>query len=410
MSEPKRKRINPRKDQFLFYIIFAIIFAYIVFHLNNVLDWLLSVASLATPFYIALVIAFLLNIPMRGFEHLFDRLGKKIKLFNFKKDTKRVVAIFSTLAVFVLIIVLFTSIIVPRIGDSISMIFSNLNDYAVRLANWLNKMTRTFHLKKTYTTSDVNNFFDSVNLNTILSTLGNFVTSDDNASTASVVNSISGTTVTTITAFFMAVYLLFNKEKHITQFRKVLCYFFGAERAVQILEICEEGSHYFNSFITGQVLEATVFMTEIYIMTKVFHFPFAELIAVCAFLFSFIPMFGSFLTLCIGTVLVAAADSKDIFLFIVLFVITQQFEGNVVYPRIVGKKVGISGLYVLIGITFFGNLWGIFGVVAGVPITALLYATLSRLINISLYRRGIYVTREHIAKTDEDGNKTSNLI
>ena len=132
MSEPKRKRINPRKDQFLFYIIFAIIFAYIVFHLNNVLDWLLSVASLATPFYIALVIAFLLNIPMRGFEHLFDRLGKKIKLFNFKKDTKRVVAIFSTLAVFVLIIVLFTSIIVPRIGDSISMIFSNLNDYAVR--------------------------------------------------------------------------------------------------------------------------------------------------------------------------------------------------------------------------------------------------------------------------------------
>jgi predicted PurR-regulated permease PerM len=64
----------------------------------------------------------------------------------------------------------------------------------------------------------------------------------------------------------------------------------------------------------------------------------------------------------------------------------------------------------LIGITFFGNLWGIFGVVAGVPITALLYATLSRLINISLYRRGIYVTREHIAKTDEDGNKTSNLI
>lgn len=403
MDEKNKKRkinassLNPRKDKILFYIIFAIIFSYIIYHLNNVFDVLGDFISLATPFYVAIVIAFILNIPMRAFERLIRKIFKKIKKPVPSKQTVRGMAIAATLLSFLLIIILFTSIIVPRIGSSFSMIFTNLDNYAKRLANWLNRVCGTFNTKKTFTTAQIMNFFNSFDLGTVLSTLGN-LSGSSSSSMSSTINSIGSTAVTTVTAFFMSVYLLYSKERHIIQLKKVLAYFFGADHTNQILDIISEGTQYFNSFITGQVLEATVFMLEILAMTKIFGFPFGELIASCAFIFSFIPMFGSFLTLAFGTILVAAAKPRSVILFIIMFVITQQFEGNVVYPRIVGKKVGISGLYVLLGITFFGNLWGIFGVLAGVPITALLYASLSRLINISLKSRGIHVDHDSVYK------------
>jgi predicted PurR-regulated permease PerM len=334
---------------------------------------------------------------MRAYERLIRKIFMKLKKKVPPKQTIRGLAIAATLLTFLLIIILFTSIIVPRIGSSFSMIISNLDNYAKRLAAWLNKVCTTFNIKKSFTTMQIMNFFNSFDLNSLLSTLGNLSgSSSPNMST--MVNSIGSTAVTTVTAFFMSVYLLYSKERHIIQFKKVLAYFFGADHTNQVIDIMNEGTRYFTNFITGQVLEATVFMIEILIMTKLFGFPFGELIASCAFIFSFIPMFGSFLTLAVGTILVAAAKPRSIILFVIMFVITQQFEGNVVYPRIVGKKVGISGLYVLLGITFFGNLWGIFGVLAGVPITALIYATLSRLINMSLKSRGIHVDSTSIHK------------
>lgn len=404
-----KSAFSPRKDRNLFYIIFAIIFAYIVFHLSDVIDWLLSIAALAKPFYIALVIAFIMNIPMHGFERIFKKLSKKIFKKVPQNNSLRLLAILATLASLFLIIILFTSFIVPKIGDSVTMIFSNLGSYAKRLARFLTNICQYLHIKKRFTTASIMKFFNSLNLNSILVTLGTFIGADKNSSVTSVVNSLSGTALTTVTAVFMSIYLLFNKEQHIAQFRKLLCWILGTGPAVRVLEVVDEGTHYFHSFITGQVLEATVFMTEIYVVCRIFRFPFAELIAVCAFLFSFIPMFGSFLTLCIGTVLVAAASSSKVIMFIIIFACTQQFEGNFVYPKIVGKKVGIGGLYVLIGITFFGNLWGVIGVIAGVPIMALLYATFSRVINISLYRHGVDVSYEHIITHDENNNSKTIL-
>ena len=91
--------------------------------------------------------------------------------------------------------------------------------------------------------------------------------------------------------------------------------------------------------------------------------------------------------------------------FAIIYLCLQQFEGNVVYPKIVGKSVGIGGLFVLLGITIFGNLWGVVGVLIGVPLTALIYAVFSRIINIGLYQKHIEVTYNNLYKLDENGNR-----
>ena len=117
-------------------------------------------------------------------------------------------------------------------------------------------------------------------------------------------------------------------------------------------------------------------MLEVYIAMRLFRMPFPELIAIMAFLFSFVPMFGNFITFFAGLILVVRHRVRACSLFAIIYLCLRQFEGNFVYPKIVGKSVGISGLFVLLGITIFGNLWGVVGVLIGVPLTALILCIL----------------------------------
>ena len=405
-----KNKLNPKKDKNLFYIMYAIIFAYVIFNIPTVYSWLINILRLATPFYIAIVIAFILNIPMRNIENFYRKLSKDSKKMKLSKDALRALSVASTLAIIFFIVFLFSTFIIPRIGQSILMIFSNLDNYAVRFSAWVTDLSHSLKINYTLTTKDVKDFYNSINLNTLLQTLGNiFGTSEHSGDISYFVNSIGGTAITVITSFFMAIYILSNKEKHTTQFRKILVYLINEDHAVRVLQVCDEANHYFNSFITGAVTEAAVFMTLIYIIMRLFSLPFPELIAICGFMFSFIPMFGSFLTLLIGTILVSAAASSKLLLFVILFISVQQFEGNFIYPRIVGSKVGIGGLFVLLGITIFGKLFGFVGVLIGVPLTALIYALLTRIINFHLYQKHLHVTSERITRIDDDGNDIETL-
>ena len=203
----------------------------------------------------------------------------------------------------------------------------------------------------------------------------------------------------------MSLYLLSNKERHIDQLRKLVLFVLGKDKSIRLFEISREANHYFNSFISGQVLEAAIFMLETYVVMRIFAFPFPELIASAAFIFSFIPMFGGFFTFVIGIVLTAAAKSSSTILFAIIFICLQQFEGNFVYPKIVGRSVGISGLFVLLGLTVFGGLFGFIGVLLAVPLTALIYALVARFINIRLYRRNLEVKGNKVYELDKNDHK-----
>lgn len=390
-----------KKDKVLFYITFGIVLSFVLFNLKSVLSIVLDILALATPFYIAIVIAFIINLPMRKIEKGLWKLKKKADWKRLGKGAIRALSIAITMLILVVIVTLFSSFIIPKIGESIALIFSNLTNYAAKLSAFVTALCKQFHINYSLTTADVNKWFSSVDLNTALQTVGSFFGASASSATK-IVNSVSGTALTSITAFIMALYLLGNKEKHITQMRKLVTYFFGFKRSSTIFEVAAEANHYFSSFVTGQVLEACCFMTLVYVFMRIFGLPFPELVALIAFLFSFIPMFGGFFSFTFGLILVAAAQSESLLLYIIMFVCLQQFEGNVVYPRVVGNAVGISGLFVLLGITIFGNLFGFFGVLIAVPLTALIYALASRIINITLYRRHIEVTYHHLEEIKED--------
>ena len=165
-----------------------------------------------------------------------------------------------------------------------------------------------------------------------------------------------------------------------------------------MFDIGAEANHYFNGFVSGQLLECCILMGLMYGGFKITGIPFPELLAFIIGIASLVPMFGGYFGFVVSFILVLAVDSTQAIIFTICFVIIQQFEANVIYPRVVGGYVGISGLYVLLSLVIFGNLLGFFGLLIAVPSMALIYAVGSRIVNITLYRHRIEITDTSIHK------------
>lgn len=384
-----------KKNKTLLYITYTVTLAFVLFNYKEVIGIFLHIVSLATPFYIGIVIAFILNIPMKRIEKL---LSKKIN----KKGLVRGLSIAITLVFALLIILLFGSFIIPRIFDSITLIINNIFKYASSLVTMSNNLLAQMHIKYTINMAtiqtaiaanfDINNLLQNTTdilgktgINIIFQSIG-----------------FMGTIINCVTSFMMGLYLLANKEAHITQLKKLIIYFCGYKRGLTLFDIGSEANHYFNGFVSGQLLECCIFMTLIYIVMRIFNLPFPELIAVIVALFSLVPMFGTFVGFFITFILVLAAQPQSAILFAVCFICVQQFEGNVIYPKVVGEAVGISGLYVLLSLCVFGNLFGFIGLLIAVPSMALIYAIGSRVINIGLYRKRIDVSIDGIRKLEDE--------
>jgi predicted PurR-regulated permease PerM len=382
-----------KKNKTIFYLTYAILLAFVVFNYETVFAILSDILALATPLYIAIIIAFILNIPMRKIEHLY---GKKIK----RKGLKRGLSIATTLILAVILIILFSAFIIPRLGESIALIITNIFNYADRLVTMINDTLAHFHINYAINYESIQQALTSLDLNHLLSQSGNIL---GNAGIHLIFQSIGifGVFINAITSFIMAIYLLANKETHLRQLKKIVTFLFGYHRSLVIFDIGAEANHYFNGFVSGQLLESCILMFLMYVGFRITGLPFPELIAFIIGISSLIPMFGGYFGFAISFILVLAINSTQAIIFTICFVIIQQFEANIIYPRVVGGAVGISGLYVLLSLVIFGNLFGFFGLLIAVPSMALIYAVGSRVVNISLYRKHIEITDKTIKKFDE---------
>lgn len=381
-----------KNNKTMLYITYAIVLAFVLFNYKIVLSVVGYILSLATPFYIAIIIAFILNIPMKRIEKLF---GKKIK----KKGLLRGISIATTLLLAILFLILFFSFIIPKLGESITLIISNIFNYSNRLVTMINDTLLKFHVNYAINYESIQEALTNMDLASLLSSKGDSIGSAGiNLLTQSF--GIFGFFINCVTSFIMSLYLLANKENHLRQFKKVVTFFFGYKESLTIFDIGAEANHYFNGFVSGQLLECCILTILMYIGFRITSLPFPELLAIIIGLASLVPMFGGFAGFGISFILVLAVDPAKALIFTICFVIIQQFESNVIYPRVVGGAVGISGLYVLLSLIIFGNLFGFFGLLIAVPSMALIYAVGSRVINIGLYRKRIEVTDKTIKKIE----------
>ena len=200
-------------------------------------------------------------------------------------------------------------------------------------------------------------------------------------SSISFITSFISSLVTLFTALVFSCYMLSQKEYLIYGLKKVLNAYFSKSKSDKILGICTLSNNTFSKFVSGQCLEALILGVIFFVVLSIFRFPYALLISLLTSITALIPIFGALIAMVIGAILIATINPLQALLFIVLFLIIQQIEGNVIYPKVVGKSVGLSPIWTLLAVTVGGNLFGILGMLIGLPLASIVYALIKKDIN-----------------------------
>lgn len=384
----------------LIVITYAVLLVCVVLLVPSIASFIGKFLRLFTPLFYAIGIAFVLNIPMRNFE---SGLKHFIKEKNWFYSKIRGIAICLTLIFSFCVLFVLMTIITPQIVSSIQLLITNATNYAVSIVTNFNTILSYFNLDQW----DIQ--FNSQTINNYIASLGwTWESIAQNASTwaigagSSLLNNalaFTSSLASWFTGFMLSLYLLASKEKFIRQFRKAIAAICGYKISVAIFNLGSKSNRIFTSFISGQLVEACILGSIYFVALTVFKFPFVMLISCVIAITSIVPMFGAMFGMFFGCLLILAVNPViDVVWFVILFQVIQAFEGNVIYPRVVGNSVGLPGIWVLLSIIVLGGVWGLFGMLIAVPFTALCYNLASEAVNILLRRKQLLVTNDKIEK------------
>ena len=359
-------------------VILAIILHWIINNLESVSSFLNNIKSIISPFILGGALAFILNIPMSFLERKIFKVkedDKKIK--NKSKNKKiRVISFILSILVIVSIVVLFIRLVVPELVNVFNILIDNIPYYAEELTKVLESFSEEIDTQTLM--KDINGNLEGVKtqfLNQIPTLL---------SSSVSVIGNIIGGITTFIVAFVFAIYILMDKENIGNNFNKILKAYVKPEKIEKILNIGKVSSSTFRSFLTVQCLEATILGVLCIIGMLILKIPYAITIGVLIGVTALIPVVGAFIGCIIGAILIVAVNPTKVITFIIFFLILQQIEGNVIYPRVVGSSIGLPGIWVLVAVSVGGDFGGVLGMFLGVPVATIIYTLLKNDVNKKL--------------------------
>lgn len=369
----------------IFIIAIAILIYTAVGNIGVVYNGVLWVVSLLFPLLLGMCMAFILNVPMRSIEKgLFGNYhGKHPKLI---KKIKRPVSFILTLIFIIGIICIVILFIAPQLVKTFQSIINGIPAFFTRTQNLINELVEEYQ----WIANKVGDV--EIDWTALSSHLTEFLKNSAEgifSSTLGIASSIINGIVTFFLGFFFAIYILFQKEKLSRQCKKLLYAYLPEKYADRTVEIASLSNRTFSKFISGQCLEATILGTMFFITLTIFRLPYALLIGVLIAFTALIPIVGAFIGCIIGALLMLMVSPGDMVLFVILFLILQQLEGNFIYPKVVGSSVGLPALWVLAAVTVGGSLWGVAGMLIFIPLLSVIYTLLREMTHKHLKQRKI---------------------
>lgn len=361
-------------------IAYTILLLMACLNIDKVFGGIAQFLGIISPFFIAICIAFIVNLPMKKIE---PALSKKLK-----KSTRRAIAI--TLA-FSCIILVFTTILlflIPQLSQSVKSLSDIVPTQISNAENYL------------YTLADDLNIPDSMwdylmsQVNSLLEFFGEFIFMAFPKMLDVTVN-IANSTINFFIGLVVSVYILNSKESLIRNLHKLIKAIFPSKTANYLEHVGQVANKTFTSFIAGQLTESFILGSLCTIGLFILRIDYAVLIGVIVGVSSLIPIFGSILGTIPCLLLLLVVSPQKALIFLVFIFILQQLEGDLIYPRVVGKSIGISGLWVMFAMIVGGSLIGVFGLIIGIPIFAVFYALTQEWVEKRLKEKG-----EQIEKAD----------
>lgn len=366
MFTDKDKKLNRlTMKNILFIISFTIALIWVLLHLSEVIDTVFMVIGLCKPFIYGIMLAFVFNLPMKFFlRKLPNNLGKM----------KRPLAAVLSLLIILMVLTFIFQIVVPQVVESITTLANSLPGYFAKAQEMIKSAIENKSIP-----DEVMNQLDVYSAQ-IQETLLNLM----RVGLPHILSFASGfanSVANVVMALVIAVYLTVSKDKLLKQCKRFL-YAFTSERVnLYMLKVGRLTNKTFSAFIAGQLVEAIIIGVLCYIGCLIFRFPYAPILGVIIGVTNIIPIFGAIFGVGVCALLVAFVNPIQGVLFVIFGICLQQFESNIIYPRVVGTTVGLSGLWVLFAITIGGGLFSFAGMLLGLPTFSVIYALLREEMN-----------------------------
>lgn len=346
-----------------------VIFALVNF--SKIFVFLGKVISIFSPFLLGIILAFVLNVLNNFIE---KKIFGKIKPSKIWNKIKRPLCITLSLIFVFLTIFFVMNLLIPQLKNSASLFTDTLPAYKEDIIGILNK----FDVDES-TVNKVGEYLDNfgkVITDYIKGNSKDVITVTTEVAT-SVVNIISKGIITLV----FAIYMIAQKETLSRQINKVMKAYLKPKTINKINTVGTLANKTFSNFVTGQCLEALIFGSLVFVGMLIFRFPYASTIGVLLGFTALIPIFGAFIGTAIGFILIMMVSPVKAILFVVFIIVLQQIEGNLIYPRVVGKSIGLPGMWVLLSVTVGGSIGGILGMLIATPLCSLLYALFTKMVN-----------------------------
>lgn len=354
-----------------------------VIYSKEVFGVIKGVVAMTSPFLVGASIAFVLNLPMRFIENKIFKRWKSPKTAGLKRGVSLLLAIL--FVVFVLAFVV--GMVVPRLVQTLMELGTTGPQFFDRLMYLLGDLALRYPELEDYI-APLQDF--SVNWKSVISYLTEFL-KDGFANILSTAIGLVGGFATFVfdgvISIVFAIYILTGKENLKRQVKKLLKAYLPEKQYNYTIKVCELCNHNFAKFISGQCLEAVILGFMFVIAMSIFRMPYAVLVGVLIAFTALIPIVGAFIGCIVGAFLILMTSPIKAVGFVVLFLVLQQLEGNLIYPKVVGNQVGLPAIWVLFAVSVGGSMFGIVGMLVFIPLMSTVYTLLKENVNVRIKRK-----------------------
>lgn len=361
-------------------LIFAAVLVLLIMYSGAVWGGITMLFSIVMPFLVGGAIAFVLNMPMNCVERKWFGKWKGKVAEKVKRPLSMVIAILLIILILALIIL----IVVPQIGDSFAELGVQIPAFFNSTLKELEKLANQYPeiLDQIKNLQNI-----KVDWDTVVSTVVNFLKNGmGNVLTATVTaaGSFIGGVVNTLISIIFAIYILSQKENLARQRDKLLDAYLPELWSKRIKKVIKMLYKNFSNFVSGQCLEAVILGCMFVVAMLIFGFPYAVMVGTLIAVTALIPVVGAFIGCLVGAFLILINDPLQAVWFVIMFLIIQQIEGNLIYPRVVGSSVGLPSIWVLVAVSVGGSLFGVAGMLLFIPLLSTVYALIRENANAKL--------------------------
>ena len=361
----------------------SILLYFVCLRFEDILNGVVKIIEILAPILLGLLFAYLLNPFVRMMERkVFSKFCRKCKRYiKDEKKTSRILSIFCTYFLAAVVLFLFIKFVLPSLFESLEMMITNIPIYINNIYEYLKDILKNnpeLAASIENINTDITEGFKNIvvpSMDTIMLNL--------TAGITSLVNGI----IDCIIAFIVSIYLLYDKESFIANTKKAMKALIPKKAYDYIMTTLGYTDKIFGGFMIAKIIDSLIIGVLTFIIISIFKIPYALIIAVIVGVTNIIPYFGPFIGAIPCAALLLLIDPKKCVTFVILIFLIQQFDGNILGPKLIGNKTGIKSFWVLFSILLFGGLFGFIGMIFGVPIFAVIYSMLATTINKKLDKK-----------------------